>query len=622
MPRTPRIDLLLALWLVACTAPRFREDAGPPMKTSEDGGADSAEPTRAADASVDAAPSMDASPSIDAAADPCMNICDPDPAACSTAGGTPVCKCPLDFQGNGIGPEGCVPRLLFLQASPGQLSVANGEDRIESATLTVEPSTAQVTWIARGPDLAIIRLGANVLTPGVASVVRLASDAVSLDLVVEAGGASRSTPIRIERRDDVPTLSSKLYAANASNEDLFGNSVSVSGDWVAVGAPGEDGVPDDPSSDECTDSGAVYLFHRREDGMWKQEAYLKATPPIEGQLFGCSVALEGSRLVVGARFESVTPLHGESLQRAGAVYVFERDGGGQWLQRAQFHADEPASGEEFGHSVSLDGDRIAVGAPWLNASDDGSDPALRTGSVYILKRLTGGVWMREDRLVVEHAEADDQFGFSVSLSGGLLAIGAPGEDANGSSYADNSTSEAGAAYVMRRDELGKWRELAYLKSSDLGVGHRFGYAVALDGTHLAVAAPHSVLPGGPAGPVGATYVFEADDLAFHQVQKIGDVAAAGQQSPSESVALQGDVLIVGDIERSIMTGHAYMFRRDASGTWQERSAFPSTLNPEARTGFSVAVDGRVVVVGAPGDRIGVSATEMADHVGSARIFEY
>jgi hypothetical protein len=88
---------------------------------------------------------------------------------------------------------------------------------------------------------------------------------------------------------------------------------------------------------------------------------------------------------------------------------------------------------------------------------------------------------------------DDWFGYSVSLDGDTLAVGAPleasvatGVDGN---QADNSAGRSGAAYVFRRTGS-TWTQDAYLKASNTGAGDQFGWSISFDGDNLAVGAPY------------------------------------------------------------------------------------------------------------------------------------
>jgi hypothetical protein len=136
-----------------------------------------------------------------------------------------------------------------------------------------------------------------------------------------------------------------LKASNSDAFDLFGYSVAIDGDTLAIGAYLEDssarGVNGNQNDESTPDAGAVYVFVRT-NGIWTQQAYLKASnTEIEDPFdinrgddrFGWSVAIDGDTLVVGAYFEdsAADGVNGNqadnSTPDAGAVYVFVRTGG-------------------------------------------------------------------------------------------------------------------------------------------------------------------------------------------------------------------------------------------------------------------------------------------------------
>lgn len=153
--------------------------------------------------------------------------------------------------------------------------------------------------------------------------------------------------------------------------EQFGSVVAVSGDTAVVGAPrehsGSAGVNGDQSDDSLLDAGAAYVLIRI-GTTWVQQAYLKASNPIEGAAFGTSVAIDGDTIVVGAPGEDggSSGVNGDesdqSAASSGAAYVFVRSGT-TWSQEAYLKASNPDSDDNFGSAVAIDGDRIVVGAP-------------------------------------------------------------------------------------------------------------------------------------------------------------------------------------------------------------------------------------------------------------------
>ena len=257
-----------------------------------------------------------------------------------------------------------------------------------------------------------------------------------------------------------------LKASNTERDDLFGYSVSLSGDTLAVGARRESssatGVNGSQSDNSTTRSGAVYIF-TRSGTTWSQQAYLKASNTGAYDEFGSSVSLSGDTLAVGAVGEAsnATGVNGSQSDNSegasGAVYVFTRTGT-TWSQQAYLKASNTVTRDYFGFSVSLSGDTLAVGAYIESSSATGvngnqsDNSATRSGAVYIFTR-SGTTWSQQAYLKASNTDAGDLFSSSVSLSGDTLAVGAKSEASNATgvngNQNDNSAGSSGAVYVRR-----------------------------------------------------------------------------------------------------------------------------------------------------------------------------
>lgn len=231
-----------------------------------------------------------------------------------------------------------------------------------------------------------------------------------------------------------------------------------------------------------------------------QRAYVKASNTDAGDEFGYSVALSGHTMVVGAFREDsgTTGVDGDQSNNdvinAGAVYVFVRDGA-TWAQQTYLKASNPQTGDQFGFSVAVSGDTLAVGAPFEDSSATGvggnqfDDNAATSGADYVFVR-DGHSWAQQAYVKASNTGAGDAFGWDVALSGDTLAVGAPSEDSNGGgvnggAQANDSAVSSGAAYVFVRN-AGSWTQEGYVKASNTRADTYFGSSIALSGDTLAV----------------------------------------------------------------------------------------------------------------------------------------
>ncbi|WP_437635726.1 cadherin-like beta sandwich domain-containing protein [Sorangium sp. So ce854] len=463
-------------------------------------------------------------------------------------------------------------------------------------TLTEGGATA-ITVEVTAPSGDATRYGVVVLRGGVASAYLKASNtdagdefgyAVALDgdtLVVSAlREASAATGVDGDQTDnskscgavyvfarsgDAWVQQAYLKPSTSDRDDQFGYSLALSGDTLAVAAPREDssatGVNGNQGSNAAPNAGAVYIFTRA-GATWSQQAYLKASNTDAQDLFGHSVSLDGDTLVVGAPNEdsSATGVNGahanNSASQAGAAYVFTRSGA-TWAQQAYLKASNTGTGDQFGASVSLYRDTLAVGAAGEASGAtgvsgaQGDNTAPGSGAVYVFTR-SGTAWSQQAYLKASNAEAGDAFGAAVSLDDDFLAVGATGEASGATgvngAQEDNAALGSGAVYVFVRGGAA-WTQQAYLKASNAEAGDAFGATVSIDDDFLAVGAPGEDSGAAGWGGVesdngapgsGAAYLFERSGGAWVQASYIKAENSGASDAFGARLSLSGTTLVV------------------------------------------------------------------------------
>ncbi len=153
----------------------------------------------------------------------------------------------------------------------------------------------------------------------------------------------------------------KLLASDGAADDLFGHSVSISGNYAIVGAPGKQENVDDP--------GSAYIFHF--DGSnWIEQQKLLASDGAANDRFGYSVSIDDNYAIVGA-------YNGDgNVSNTGSAYIFSFDGT-NWVEQKKLLAYDGAEDDNFGSSVFTDGSHYIVGA----RGDD--DKGENSGAAYI-----------------------------------------------------------------------------------------------------------------------------------------------------------------------------------------------------------------------------------------------
>ena len=370
----------------------------------------------------------------------------------------------------------------------------------------------------------------------------------------------------------------KLTASDGAADDHFGYSVAVDGDTMVVGSYGDN-----------SNRGSAYVFIRQ-SGTWNQAAKLTASDGTAGDYFGLSVAMHEDTIVVGA------PQTYDNGTQPGSVYVFTKPANG-WATTstaAKLTASDGAADDYFGSSIAVDGDTIVVGAVY------DEDNISNSGSAYVFTKPANG-WATTStaaKLTASDGAADDHFGLSVAVHGNTIVVGAHYDDDNGSA--------SGSAYVFTKPANG-WATTstaAKLTASDGAAYDEFGFSVAVHGNTIVVGAWQDDDNGSNSG---SAYVFTKPTDGWGTTSTAAKLTASDGATNDHfglSVAVHGDNMVVGawyDDDNGINSGSVYVFTKPANGWATTSTATKLTTSDGAAEdsfGFSVAVDGDTIVVGA------------------------
>jgi hypothetical protein len=253
----------------------------------------------------------------------------------------------------------------------------------------------------------------------------------------------------------------------------FGYAVALSGNYAIVGAPGEGNPYAIP--------GRAFVFTRI-GSYWAEQSELTIEElSFDWDKFGFAVDIDGDTAIVGAPNGLITV-------QSGTAFIFRRQGS-RWVKEDQIKPNGLAYSyyTRLGHAVAISGERVAVGAPNYKNSDDNLP---QMGTVYIYKR-EGSEWHQEWQLSASDKAAWDEFGTSVAISASHVIVGAPKNDDHG--------SDSGSAYVYHREPEG-WAEVK-LTASDAAAGAGFGTTVAITESWAAVGAVGDDADGTDSGAV-------------------------------------------------------------------------------------------------------------------------
>src|SRR5579871_392822 len=378
--------------------------------------------------------------------------------------------------------------------------------------------------------------------------------AVSIDgqnVVVGAPfAASRGAAYIFTGSGSTWTQQAKLTGSDSVGNDQFGTSVGISGTTAVVGASNAVG------------HGAAYVFTSA-SGTWSQQGELTDPDPVAGDLYGMSVSISATTIVVG--------VPGRANSK-GSAFVYATSGT-SWVQQALLIAADGATGDKFGSSVAVSGDSAIVGAP------DKGGTFTPIGAAYTFIR-SGATWTQQAKL--QSSDGGGAFGYSVGLSGTTAIVG----------EIFNSQLK-GAAFIFVRSGA-TWTPQATLTASDIAIGVEFGTSVAISGTSAVSGSPLNT------SQQGAAYVFAQSGAAWTQQAEIVPADATSGDAFGNALSVSGETALVGAGSKGSNTGAAYVFVRSATdGTWSQQAKLTVPgLTSGASFGESVSLSGDTALIGA------------------------
>lgn len=354
-----------------------------------------------------------------------------------------------------------------MQASAdGQTIVIDVQDSAARYPLTVDPTWTQITELSASDGAANDQFANAVALSGSLAVVgdsSYSSGQGDAYVFSESGGSWSQT--------------AELSASDGAGGDAFGQSVTIAGDTIVVGAP-------DHTVSSNTTQGTAYVF-TESGGTWSQTDELTASDGAAGDKFGSSVALFDTTAIIGAIDHTV----GTNSDQ-GVAYVFTGSGSA-WTQAAELTASDGAANDQFGDAVAISGTTAVIGAAKHAVSGNADQ-----GAAYVFSE-SGSAWAQTTELTATGGASGDEFGSSVAISGSTIVVGAPAKTV--SSHADQ-----GAVYVF--GESGStWTQISELTASDGSANDTFGDSVALSGTTAIVGADNHTVSSHT--DQGGAYVF-------------------------------------------------------------------------------------------------------------------
>jgi len=380
-----------------------------------------------------------------------------------------------------------------------------------------------------------------------------------------------------------------LYTLNNPNaystsfNDRFSESVAISGDRAIVGAYLEDDAGG-------TDSGKAYIYKLSDSIQYRlQNFYALYNPNAYGTTFidqfGDSVAISGNYAIVGQRLEDDA-----GGTDSGKAYIFDVTSGSLVHTLDNPNAFGTSQDDQFGYSVGISGNRAIVGAP----SEDQTGGS-RSGKAYIFDVSSGSLLYTLNNPTAYSTSDQDRFGFSVAISGDRAIVAAYAED-------DAGGTDSGKAYIYDVTSGNLLYTLDNPNAYSTSQGDQFGFSVAISGDYAIVGAYLEDDAGGTGS--GKAYIFDVTSGSLvHTLDNPNAFGTSADDYFGQSVAISSDRAIVAAREEDDAgggaSGKAYIFDVTSGNllyTLDNPNAYSTSAND--RFGWSVAISGDYAIVAA------------------------
>jgi len=304
-------------------------------------------------------------------------------------------------------------------------------------------------------------------------------------------------------------LQQKIADLSGSADDHFGASVSISGNYAIVGAPGDD-------NGAILNQGSASIYHYN-GSTWLVVQKLTDRTGATNDLCGYSVSIDGNFMIASANEDDIGPNINQ-----GSACIFQNSGG-NWVYMQKINDAFGSTEDQFGISVSISGNNIIVGEPLddITVNED-------QGAV-LFYFFNGSTWVLRTKLTDATGGEGDLFGYSVSLSGNNAAVG--------SVFYDWEKTDQGSVNVYRLNGV-NWEFVQKLYADEPGTNDAFGFTIAISGNYLMVGAKLDDI--GTVDNKGAATIYEKIGVGWGKLQVVRDKMAAADDHFGHDVAIDGN----------------------------------------------------------------------------------
>ena len=365
-----------------------------------------------------------------------------------------------------------------------------------------------------------------------------------------------------------------IYHSDAMEDDEFGYTVSIYGDYAAVSAERSDALG--------SQSGAVYIFHF--DGMdWQETQKITASDGVAWDYFGAGLQIHENYLIIGNYFDDDIGMN------SGSAYIYKRNGT-TWDFETKITADDGASADWFGLTVDINDEYAVVGARGDDAAASLNDKA---GAAYIFKNNNDGTWSQVQKVNRDTPNNVDEFGYSVALDGDYIFVGAPRQV--------HAAGHRGSVYIYKKNGTGSFDLVETLENPEGTDSDQFGLRIDASAERLIVSTQKTA----------EIYSLENDTWTL-ETELFPQVNASSVGYVD--VRIYNDYALINNYISALQGPASVHLFSDQNGSWE----FVETYSETAGRRFSHSFDlhsGRIIV-GAPRN------DDQGDNAGAIFTFDF
>lgn len=363
-------------------------------------------------------------------------------------------------------------------------------------------------------------------------------------------------------------ISQKITDHNGAISNAFGSVVDIYDDYIISSSP----------FDGSETQGSVSILKISSDNLYYQVQKITQLSYPSSINFGESLSIYGNYIVVGSDNES---------SGKGAATIFKLSSDGLYYQTQKLTSHDGIANDRFGIDLVIYNEYIVIGA--YGDDDNGS----ASGSAYVYKLSTDGIFYEIQKLTDDDGAAGDLFGLSLSMYGEYIVIG--------SSSDDDTQSGAGSSVIYKLSSNGLFYQVQKI-TDDFGAGNdNFGTTVSIYGKFIAIGSPNDDDTGSNSGSI---CIFKlSTDGVFYQTQKLTDhYGDVNDKLGNDTLSLYNDYLVAGVSQDGTAVGSVILYKLDENDVFNQIYKI-TDHNGQASDlfGISAAIYGENIVIGASGD---------------------